>query len=57
MPNKLGTIPRGTVLTRTGISDNYSLVNYNGRMVYVLNGDLMSTLFEENFEELFSFKA
>ena len=41
MPNKLGTIPRGTVLTRTGISDNYSLVYYNGRMVYVLNGDLI----------------
>lgn len=43
MPNKLGTIPRGTVMTRTGISEKFSLVDYNGRAVYVLNSDLVAT--------------
>jgi len=37
MPNKLGTIPRGTILNRTGVSDDFSEVEYNGRIVYIEN--------------------
>lgn len=40
MPNRLGTIKRGTELYRSGISEKYSIVNYNGRSVYVLNQDI-----------------
>ncbi len=40
MPNRLGTIPRGTEVLRTGKSDVFSRVVYNGRTVYVPTGDL-----------------
>lgn len=40
IPNKFGTIKRGEELIRTGISEKFSLVTYNGRTVYVLNSDL-----------------
>lgn len=41
LPNRLGTIPKGTILIRTGISEEFSLIQYNGRSAYVLNKDIM----------------
>lgn len=43
IPNKLGTIKKNTILTRTGISENYSRVIYNGKTVYILNKDIRNT--------------
>ncbi len=43
LPNKLGQIKYGTELLRTGISDKYSRVLYNGRVVYIDNSDLVLT--------------
>lgn len=40
IPNRLGAIPRGTILTRTEMGDTYSLVEYNGRSVYISNKDI-----------------
>lgn len=37
LPNTLGTIPYNTELKRTGISDNFSRVLYNERIVYIDN--------------------
>ena len=37
MPNKLGSITSGTTLVRTGISEEFSKVLYNGRVVYIEN--------------------
>lgn len=41
IPNKLGTIKKGTTMLRTGISENYSRITYNGRTIYCLNSDLV----------------
>ncbi len=41
VPNRLGSIPRGTSLVRKGVSEKFSLVVYNGRSVYVANSDLI----------------
>lgn len=41
IPNRLGTIPRGTELIRLGLSDNFSICVYNGRTVYISNNDLV----------------
>lgn len=40
LPNRLGVIPKNTNLKRIGIADEYSIVVYNGKSVYVLNSDL-----------------
>lgn len=40
LPNKYGNITKGTVLIRTGISEHFSRVNYNGRNVYISNKDI-----------------
>lgn len=42
IPNKLGTVKRNTVLTRTGVGDTYSRVIYNGKTVYILNKNIRS---------------
>ncbi|HBA37598.1 MAG TPA: hypothetical protein DCY94_02645 [Firmicutes bacterium] len=40
IPNKLGTIPRGKVLYRKELGENFSLVEYEGKSVYVANDDI-----------------
>lgn len=37
LPNRLGTIKRGTVLKRVGISEKFSKVIYDGKMVFIEN--------------------
>lgn len=40
IPNKLGTIKKNTVTLRTGKSERFSRIIYDGREVYVLNDDV-----------------
>lgn len=40
IPNKLGTVKKNTTMLRTGISEKYSRVIYDGRTVYILNKDI-----------------
>ncbi len=40
IPNKLGNLSYGTTLLRIGISDEFSKILYNGRVVYIKNDEL-----------------
>lgn len=40
IPNRLGYIPKGTHMIRTGTSENFSRVLYDNRTVYISNKDL-----------------
>lgn len=40
LPNRLGYLPYGTRLVRTGVSPAYSKILYNGRVIYIANNQL-----------------
>ena len=41
IPNKYGYINKGITLKRTGYTEDFSRVNYNGRTLYISNDDLV----------------
>lgn len=40
LPNRFGRVNRGTVLKRTGYNDDFSRIDYNGRIVYISNDNI-----------------
>lgn len=44
IPNSLGTIPKGTILTRKTMGEEFSLVEYNSKSVYISNSDIEPSL-------------
>ena len=41
LPNKFGSISKGSVVRRTGYNDAFSRIDYNGRVVYISNNDII----------------